>query len=53
MTFSKRIYFVLFVMCVLISFSILEGQVRGLARINGKVLDEAEKNNIGETMPAK
>lgn len=42
MTFSKRIYFVLFVLCVLVSFSILEGQVRGLARINGKVLDEAE-----------
>jgi Tfp pilus assembly protein PilF len=42
MTFPKRIYLVLFVLCVLISFSILEGQVRGLARINGKVFDEAE-----------
>jgi tetratricopeptide (TPR) repeat protein len=42
MTFSKRICFVLFVLFVLVSFSILEGQVRGLARINGKVLDESE-----------
>ncbi|MGB6865577.1 MAG: tetratricopeptide repeat protein, partial [Candidatus Aminicenantaceae bacterium] len=42
MTFSKRIYFVLFVLFVLVSFSILESQVRGLARINGKVLDESE-----------
>lgn len=42
MTFSKRIFFVLFVLSVCVSFSILEGQVRGLARINGKVFDEAE-----------
>jgi Tfp pilus assembly protein PilF len=42
MTFSKRIYVVLIVLFVLVSFSILEGQVRGLARINGKVLDESE-----------
>jgi Tfp pilus assembly protein PilF len=42
MNFRKRIIFVLFVLFVCVSFSILEGQVRGLARINGKVLDEAE-----------
>jgi tetratricopeptide (TPR) repeat protein len=42
MSFSKRIAFIIFVLFVLVSFSILEGQVRGLARINGKVLDEAE-----------
>jgi len=42
MTVSKRIFFVLFLLLVCVSFSILEGQVRGLARINGKVLDEAE-----------
>jgi Tfp pilus assembly protein PilF len=42
MTLSKQIYFVLFVLFVLVSFSILEGQVRGLARITGKVLDESE-----------
>ena len=42
MTLSKRINFVLFVLFVLVSFSILEGQIRGLARINGKVLDESE-----------
>jgi Tfp pilus assembly protein PilF len=53
MTFSKRIYFVLFVLCVLVSFSILEGQVRGLARINGKVLDEAENPIPGANILVK
>ena len=43
MTFSKRIIVVLFILFVCVSFPILEGQVRGLARINRKVLDEAEK----------
>jgi len=42
MTFSKRLIFVFFILFVCVIFSILEGQVRGLARISGKVFDEAE-----------
>jgi tetratricopeptide (TPR) repeat protein len=42
MTISKRIYIVLILLLVCFSFSGLDGQVRGMARINGKVLDEAE-----------
>ncbi len=42
MTFSRRIILVLFVLFICVSLSLLEGQVRGMARISGKVLDEAE-----------
>lgn len=42
MTQTKRIVYVLISMIIFFGFVSLDGQVRGLARINGKILDESE-----------
>ena len=42
MTHSRRIYFILTAFFILVCLVHLQGQVRGLARISGKVLDDSD-----------
>lgn len=53
MTHTKRMFYIYIAIFILFCFSYTHGQVRGLARISGKVFDESDNPIINATVTIK